>query len=164
MRTVLALGLLVPVSLAAAADLPAMRPGRWVFTREAPPDPIYDPGRKPVSVTDEECVEDPRDFFADPNNELLDLCNYTALKKDGATYTTSSTCSIPMWRAKLDLRSVTTVKGAVGYETRFEAKGTVDGRPAHWAETIIARRLGDCRDNDSSGGTARGGAADGPMD
>lgn len=147
---------------AESAEWPKMRLGEWVFTRTAPVDPIYDLAR-PVSVTNEYCVEQPGDFFVDPNNRLLDLCNFSRLQRKGDTYTASSSCSIPMWRAKLHTRRVTRVNGDVGYHTSFQTDGTVNGKHVHWTETIIAKRLGECpesnQDEDSDkGGPGAGGA------
>ena len=140
---------------AAAADWPAMRFGVWLITRKAPVDPIYALD-KPITSTTELCAEQAGDLFVDPNNRLLDLCNFTALERHGDTYTASSDCTIPMWRAKLNTRRVTKVSGEVGYHTKFETDGTVNGKHVHWTETITAKWIGDCPDGDTGETTDNG--------
>lgn len=157
MRSALLLALALSAAAAAGADWPTMRFGVWLFTRKAPVDPIYDLD-KPITSTTELCVQQAGDLFVDPNNRLLDLCNFTPLQRHGDTYTASSDCTIPMWRAKLKTRRVTTVHGDAGYRTRFETEGTVDGRHVHWEETLIAKRIGPCPDSDSD---SNGGGQDG---
>lgn len=148
--------LLVPaVAAAAAVDWPTMRFGVWLLTRTAPVDPIYALD-KPITSTTELCVQQAGDLFVDPNNRLLDLCDFTPLQRHGDTYTASSDCTIPMWRAKLKTRRVTTVHGDAGYRTRFETEGTINGKHVHWQEILVAKWIGPCPDSDSDGGDGDG--------
>lgn len=157
LRLALLLALASPATAVPAADWPSMRFGVWLFTRKAPVDPIYDLA-KPITVTTELCVEQAGDLFVDPNNQLLDLCSFSPLKRNGDTYTASSQCSIPMWRAKLHTRRVTEVHGPTGYHTRFDTEGTVNGKHVRWTETVIAKWIGDCPDSDT--GEDNGSAGD----
>lgn len=147
MRALLLASLLIAMPPVWAVGLPAMRPGIWEFIRKAPTDPLADPHQR-ATVIDKRCVEDAHEFFEDPKNEFIDLCAFSSPRKKGDTYTSSTSCDIPMWNAKLSVRNVTTVHGNSGYEIRFESRGTAYGKPVAWTETVVAKRVGDCPAND----------------
>ena len=120
-------------SIAAAADWPTFKPGRWTFERT-----MTATGSTPEKVSRTECT-DPTADQKDQQTMLTKAgCLFTPLTQTGKTYRYSATCKMGGMSTKSD--SVLEAESAEAYTITVDS--TVDGSKTH--EVLRARRIGDC--------------------
>lgn len=125
--------------LSSAADtIPKFRHGEWEFTRRA-----ADAPKDAQAFSVKECVN-PTDAIRNQNEMLAKVgCQFVPPKVSGNTYTYEAECNI----ANVGLsrsRSVLTRISDSAYTVAVESEGLKEGKPIKTAETLTARRLGDC--------------------
>jgi hypothetical protein len=125
----------LPMSVTAADDWPALRSGMWEFNRT-----IETPGApsKPQALQKKKCTSPVEDMKK--QNEMLTRagCKFSPTVKAGNTYTFSAECK--MQGASGTSKSVLTIESDSAYVVRVESQS--GPKPTH--EVLQARRTGDC--------------------
>jgi len=125
----------VPPLLAAPVRLPAFQPGLWEYQRKTM---SAEPG-EPQTATVKKCS----DPSGDIQQKLAQLkqkgCEFTPLAQNGNQYRSSWIC--PVTGGTLTMQDVITVRSATSYQDDSEVRHSSQSLRS----TILANRLGDCR-------------------
>lgn len=128
-----------PLAAFAADAFPKLRYGEWEFTRSVPGQ-----GASVQSLSMRECLE-PGKAMREQNAMLEKVgCKFDAPQVAGKVYTYVARCDIPDV-GKTTARSVVTVENDSAYTISVESEGIVQGKPAKTAETLTAKRIGNCK-------------------
>jgi hypothetical protein len=125
--------LMLPASVALAADWPAFKPGSWTFDRT-----MTTEGSAPEKILRTECADPTADHKAQQAMLARAGCKFTPLVQSGKTYRYSATCK--MVGMTTTSNSVLEVESAEAYTITVDS--TEDGMKTH--EVLRARRKGDC--------------------
>lgn len=139
-RAGLCLATLVVPAVAVAADaFPKLRYGEWEFTRSVPGQ-----AANVQSLSMRECL-DPGRSMRDQNAMLEKVgCKFDPPQVAGRVYTYVARCDVPDV-GKTIARSVVTVESDSAYTISVESEGVMQGKPVKTAETMTAKRLGNCK-------------------
>lgn len=125
-------------SLAAAAagaeELPVLKPGMWQFDRSVN-------GREMGVIS--QCANPTSDMKEQDAMLTAAGCNFAPVRQDGDKYSFDVVCAIKSGASTINSKTTTvmTVSGDSAYTVRVT--GTTNGQPTD--ETVVAKRLGDCR-------------------
>jgi hypothetical protein len=126
-------------ALAAADGFPVLKHGQWEFTRrgENVPQHVQDLAVK-------ECL-DPGAAIRDQNGMLEKAgCRFDPPKIEGKVFTYTAMCDIPNV-GKMKSVSVLTRESDSAYTVQVTSEGEMNGKPMKTAETLIAKRVGNCK-------------------
>jgi hypothetical protein len=139
-RAALCLAALAAPGVALAADaFPKLRYGEWEFTRSVPGQ-----AANVQSLSMRECL-DPGRSMRDQNAMLEKVgCKFDPPQVAGKVYTYVARCDVPDV-GKTVARSVLTVENDSAYTISVESEGVMQGKPMKTAETMTAKRLGNCK-------------------
>lgn len=119
--------------IAAADEIPALRPGMWEFTRTLIP-----VSGKPQTMSDKICADPTAEMKR--QNVLLTKagCKFTPVQKKGKSYIFQAACTIQGVAG--ESTTAMTVESDSAYRLEIETRqGKRRSR-----ETLTARRVGDC--------------------
>jgi len=122
------------VSIAAAEDWPAFKPGQWRFERT-----MEGTGPTPQKISKTECVDPTADQKAQRDMLAKAGCRFSPLAQSGRTYRYTADCK--MGKMTSTSASVLEVESAEAFTITVES--TVDGSKSR--EVLRARRVGDCQ-------------------
>lgn len=126
-------------ALAASDGFPVFKHGQWEFTRrgENVPQHVQD-----LSV--KECL-DPGAAIRDQNRMLEQAgCRFDPPKIEGKVFTYSAVCQIPDVGRTRSV-SVLTRESDSAYTVQVSSEGEMNGKPMKTSETLIAKRIGNCK-------------------
>ncbi len=139
-RAGLFFAVLAAPALSFSADaFPKLRYGEWEFTRSVPGQ-----AANVQSLSMRECL-DPGRSMRDQNAMLEKVgCKFDPPQVAGKVYTYVARCDVPDV-GKTVARSVLTVESDSAYTISVESEGVMQGKPVKSAETMTAKRLGNCK-------------------
>ena len=133
MKNHVIVAVLLFAGLAAADELPALRPGMWEFIRTVAP-----AGGKPQTLQNKKCA-DPTEQMKSQNAMFEKSgCTFSPVQKSGNRYTFKATCTVQ--GDTFESTTVMTFENEGAYRLDIESR---HGKQAT-QETLTARRVGDC--------------------
>lgn len=135
----LAAALSIPSAFAAKNDFPRLKQGEWEFVRKSANAP-----KNAQDLAVKECL-DPVASMREQNAIMVKAgCTFDPPRIEGRTYTYLARCDIPNV-GKSVARSVLTYESDSAYTVAVESEGEMNGKPMKIAETLIAKRVGNCK-------------------